>query len=262
MLIPRHATGPTRGRQSGLTLASLLIGMGLGTLVLAGASSLYLLSVRGVAENIRQSRLNQELRATLEIMRQDIRRAGYWAMPTDANPRANPFQTFGGALHTAARIGAVTGEASASCLTYAYDLNSNGRVGLCQGCAQSGPPFDDPGFDQSNVELFGFRMRNGGIQMRTRFASTSETTFDCESGHWERITSDEVAIEALGFSLISRSFNLSPDKTPNDACLTGDLCQEIRTIEITLAGQARGAPDMRQRLTTRIALHNDRHAIH
>lgn len=256
----RAATSPRP--QFGITLIELLIGMTVGILVLSGASAVYLLSVRGAAEVLHGTRLNQELRAVLEIMQLDIRRAGHWEFPDGADPAQNPFQARLGSIQNDLSTGQVTGEAAGSCLTYSYDLNFNTTIGLCERCTPGGAPFNAAPYDQSNVEMFGFRLRNGAVQMRTRLASGSEVAFDCNSGRWEGISSEDVDITALRFVLTTATTNLNPAKTPTDSCATGDLCQQHRTVEIRLSGQRAGDATVSQTLTARVAVRNDRYAVH
>lgn len=248
-------------RQSGLTLIELLIGMTVGVLVLGGASAVYLLTVRGAAETLHGTRLNQELRAVMEIMQLDIRRAGYWAFPEAADPAQNPFQAQLGGIQNDLRTGQVTGETTDSCLTYSYDLNANTTIGVCEGCAPAGAPFNATPYDQSNVEMFGFRLKTGAVQMRTRLASGSEVAFDCNSGRWEAITSEDVRIRALQFVITPITTNLNPAKTPTQSCVTGDLCQQMRIVDMRLSGQLTGDAAVSQTLSARVAVRNDRYAI-
>jgi prepilin peptidase dependent protein B len=258
----RHREGRRRSSQCGFTLTELMVGLTVGSLVLSGTTAMYLMTARAAGENIRHARLNQELRAAMEIMQQDIRRAGYWALPEVADPAENPFQSRIGDIEYDLRTGAAIDEPAASCLTYAYDLNANARIGFCDGCASIGPPFEDDAYDRTNMEMFGFRLRGGSIQMRTRRASGSELTFDCRSGWWEAITSGEILVTRLRFSIRTRPVNLNPAKARTDICTTADLCQQIRTVEILLAGQLAGDARLHQTLSASIAVRNDRYRIH
>jgi type II secretory pathway component PulJ len=261
MLNPLARSRPERARpvalQAGVSLPGLLIGMTLGGLVLTGLATVYLLTARGTLESMRSARLNQELRGVIELMQRDIRRAGYWARPVGARSADNPFQSEIAGIMNDLRTGAATGEAGDSCLTYSYDLNSNGLIGLCEGCAPSMAPFDAAPYDQSNVEMFGFRLRSGAIQMRTRRASQGETSFDCRSGWWEAITSDEVRISSLHFTIDTRTLNLDPTKTLTAACEPLDPCRRIRTVEIRLSGRLAADPAVRQSISALVAVRND-----
>jgi prepilin-type N-terminal cleavage/methylation domain-containing protein len=114
-------------KQRGFSLSELMIGSSVGLLVIAGALQLYLLNLRATNDNLRLSRLNQELRATLDLLRNDLRRAGHWLLdPGLDHPENNPFQSDSNDVH----IGAADGEVDDSCILYSYDLNGDRRVGV------------------------------------------------------------------------------------------------------------------------------------
>jgi prepilin peptidase dependent protein B len=248
-----------------LTLTGLMVGMSVGVLVLSATSAVYLLTIRSAAENLRSTRLNQELRAVIEIMQLDIRRAGYWAFPDTADPADpadNPFQSTIRGIDNDLRTGNIGAEPTNSCLTYSYDLNANSTIGVCHGCTTAGGPFDSAPYDRSNVEMFGFRLRDGAIQMRTRRASGSEVTFGCNSGFWETITSDDVHVDLLRFVVTTRATNLNADKTSTVGCETGDLCRQMRTVDVRMTGRLAEDTDVRQTLTARVGIRNDRYSVH
>lgn len=235
-------------RQIGVTLTGFLVGTTVGAFVLIGISATYLMGVRATTQNIQQARLHQELRAVLDLMQQDIHRAGYWAFPTgtSSDPAENPFQQTIDGFNTDLRTGAVSGESTASCLLYSYDLNDNGKVG-CGSCS----PDNDAFLDGANVEMFGFRLRNGSIELRMR-KDEDDASFDCASGsgRWERITDEKsVRITTLRFEIRRQA---SP-------CATGDLCRTTRSVNILLIGELKHSPDVRLRLEATAAVRNDRY---
>ena len=77
-----HQSG--RARQAGVTLTALLVGLAVGSLVLTATLSTYLMISEGARDTLAVAHLNQELRAALDVMHQDIRRAGFWDF-NDAN---------------------------------------------------------------------------------------------------------------------------------------------------------------------------------
>jgi type II secretory pathway component PulJ len=234
-----------------------MVGMTVGALVLTGLSSVYLLSVRGAAENMRIVRLNQELRALMEVMSREIRRAGYWKAPAGADPADNPFQA-DRTVVTDIQISAATGEPSASCITFTYDANDNGLVGVCSQCAPSGV-FSGAPYDRTNVEMFGFRLRDGAVQMRRQLGSAGESTFGCNSGRWEALTSGEVQITQVVFAMTARGHNLDAAPTASAPCVAGGLCQQVRVIEIRLTGTLATDASVSQNLTSKISVRNDRY---
>jgi type II secretory pathway component PulJ len=230
-------------RQSGVTLTDLLIGTTVGALVLIGISTTYVLGARATSQNVAQARLNQELRAVLEMMQQDIRRAGYWDMSAveDPDPAQNPFQSTIDDIDRRLRTGQVDGESTGSCILYSYDL-------------EHGNP--------TAMTMFGFRLRRQSVQMRTGPSSVDDKTFECTlgSGSWERISSDDVRITVLRFTIETAQTNLTAGKA-GLACATNELCRELRRVAILLAGQIRDNPAIRQRLQATVAVRNDRYFL-
>ncbi|MCG6895752.1 MAG: hypothetical protein LJE61_10670 [Thiocapsa sp.] len=255
-----HSLAGHPARQSGVTLTALMVGMTVGALVLAGTSAVYLLTARGAAENIRLARLNQELRAAMEVMEQDLLRAGHWEFPDGADPADNPFRLEISGIQNDLSIGSAIGEASGSCVTYSYDLNANSLIGVCDGCTPIASPFDGDAYDRANVEMFGFRLRGGALQIRTRLASASDPAFDCDSGHWEAVTSNDVRVTRLRFDITAgETTNLNPAKARTEPCTDDDLCQQVRSVDIMLAGQLAGDPAVNQTFASRVAVRNDRY---
>ncbi|HHZ71202.1 MAG TPA: hypothetical protein EYN54_13210 [Methylococcaceae bacterium] len=67
----------TRKQQAGLTLVELMIGLLVGTIIIAGGLRVFTVVIRGQSDNVKLTRLNQDMRAMMDIMVRDIRRAGF-----------------------------------------------------------------------------------------------------------------------------------------------------------------------------------------
>jgi hypothetical protein len=107
--------------------------------------------------------------------------------------------------------------------------------------------------------MSGFRLRDGAVQMRRQMSGAGDSTFGCDSGRWEALTTIETRITRLLFSVTSRSRNAHPAKNPNDPCVTGDPCRETRVVEIQLTGTLAHDPNVGQSLTSKVAVRNDRY---
>ncbi len=292
------------GRQHGLTLISLMIGLAVGVLVLSATLQSYLMISQGARDTLREARLDQELRAALDVMRLDIRRAGHWADP-DPDPLANPFQRRYARINndlcvdTASDTGDCAtpvctvwhdaGECRAwvqtgSCLTYSYDADRDGRIGI-RACAAdagesdcprpSGAPFeaadDEPyawrswhspdasgSVQRLEMEMQGLRLRQGGIDMRTGRWDAADLSFGCDSGRWESVTSPDIRITELTFSLKTTIVNMQPGKSPEAPCESGDRCRWVRSVGIAIGGRRVDDANSERRLVTRVAVRNDR----
>ena len=328
-------------RQSGVTLIGLMIGMAVGILVLAATLSLYLMIAKGARENIQQARLNQELRAALEVMQQDLRRAGYWDFADtngdgdangdglftwqdlgvdadgsgtfdsngdrktdtlDLHPLNNPFQRQYGRVNNdlcidtdassgacAAPVCTATHDSghclsqvqAGTCVTYSYDLDLDGRIGV-RACKKDKSASDCPKPDGSpfnsarhepyawqwatkakdlEMEMFGLRLHEGKIDMRTGRSGNQDFSFGCNSGSWEAITSADIDITQLDFRLTTLIRNANPEKSRTDRCTSGDLCQHIRSLDIVISGQIANKPETWQSVSALVAVRNDHYLI-
>jgi prepilin peptidase dependent protein B len=165
----------SRKAQLGLNLVELMIGLVIGLIVLAAMTTVYLNASRGSRDTLNANRLNQDLRAVMDIMVADIRRAGYWG--TAAAGTDNPFTVRGG---TATDIYVTNG-----CVLYSYDATYNAA--------------STAGTVDANVDYFGFRLNSNAVWMATSFSNTNQA---CSNNlGWERITDPAVInISALTVS--------------------------------------------------------------
>lgn len=74
---PGRKPRPSIRRQSGLSLVELMVSMVIALLVIAGASLMFLATLRANADNIAIMRLNQDLRNSMQFIARDVRRAGH-----------------------------------------------------------------------------------------------------------------------------------------------------------------------------------------
>ncbi|WP_026376980.1 hypothetical protein [Aestuariibacter salexigens] len=163
-------------RQTGATLVELMIAMALGISALAALASLVGYGMGINAKLLANSRLNEELGNVMSLMTRDIRRAGFngntLAMVSD--PVANP-SAFTGSM----ALGEFLGETANSCITYAYDNNSDGVLNAVAG----------------NNENYGFRLRNQMVEMRVNGLA-------CGDDGWEPLTDpNAVSVTGLTFAL-------------------------------------------------------------
>lgn len=93
----RHATAGSTARQRGLSLVELMVALAAGLAVLAGAAALTSAQLADRRHLLLEARVQQDLRAALDIVVRDLRRAGAWndAVQGLAGPaaaaRPNPY---------------------------------------------------------------------------------------------------------------------------------------------------------------------------
>ena len=110
--IPSFARRTRRAR--GFSLVELMVAMALGLIVSAAVVALVVAIIRSNRQTLQSTRLNQELRATLSVVANDLRRARAVADPLTSalDPLGNQF--------------AAMSTATAGCIIYAYDGAASG----------------------------------------------------------------------------------------------------------------------------------------
>lgn len=220
-------------RSRGFTLTELMIAAAIGLIVVAAVTTFYLSTTRTGTESLKVARLNQYLRAAMDLMVSDIRRAGYWAAPgnqyrNSSGYIANPFTQ--GSNNVAS--GNRSGEPANSCITFAYDASKDGTV-------QTGG---------SPLERFGFRRRDNMIEMR----QSGGDPFNCDNGTWHDMLDDaEIEISDLTFAI-----NVSPNSDPFGELSAADM--RIRTVAITISGRLKSDASVSRTLRETVRIRNDK----
>jgi len=151
-------------RQAGVTLVELMISIVLGLLLLAAATAMTTTSMVMNGETLKSVKLNQDLDAVIQVMVNDIRRAGYTGGVFDFADNED------------------LNIVSSSCVLYAYDQSQNGTL--------------------DTSEKFGFKLLNSEIYMRTECADGATCATSCTAGTWVPLT-DSARITITGLSLSS-----------------------------------------------------------
>lgn len=236
---------PSRRRNGagGFTLIELMIGILVGTIVIAAVIALYITAIRGATFVTQEARLTQETRIALDLMANDIRRTGYshpdrieFDEESDALPR-NPFMASD--LNLAIHEGG-------SCILLSYDPTY-------------GYIIEDPlqALDEIDEQyVFGYRLAGNSIQMLT---GQIESTGSCDQNDgWETLTDPTTTnVTLLDFSL-DRSSCLHLNADGNATETTGlcpdnggdeDFYFENRRVTIQLDAQHADEPDTRVSFT-------------
>jgi len=210
---------------SGFTLVELLIALALNAILFAALLAMFTSNLYHYTKTVNINRLNQQLQQTLELMSDDIRRAGYWAnaandVGTGANN--NPF------MATAVDI-TVTG---GNCILFAYDHASNGTLPAIS------TTIDD--------DRYGYRLSGTAVQERPPGA-----TFACTAAanNWENITDPNVVkITALSFTLNTSTVTTGP----------GAQGITLRSVDISLTGQLVSDATITKTITQHVRIRNDK----
>lgn len=205
-------------RMAGFSLVELMVGLTLGTFLMLGVVTATTGLLRG--EAISSAKLDSELRNAAFVLQKDISRAGYRgdasaALLVGVAAYTSPFNVLDSSVE--------------GCITYAYDLNSNGVL-------------DTAGPD----ERFAVVLFNEVLYLRTGGA---DHDCDVESGEWAALT-DPSLVKITEFTVSVRDV---ATPIPNHS-------KSIHTRDLTyvLTGQMRKSKAMSQQsLTATIRLQND-----
>lgn len=214
--------------QKGLSLIELLIAMVLGLVLLVGVSELYSNSARTYNDNIKVTRLNQELRAALTMMSNDIRRAGFSAAAAPTQwVNQNPFQ-------------AIFVNGNANCILFSYD-HGNGS-----GSAVGPDGILNTGTGLLVDENFGYRLSGDALQSRVN-------GLGCDDNGWQSLTDSSITITNLQFALNAQPIN-GPD-ADNDG--TADYVLTVRDVRILITGRLTNDATVTRTLDTTVRVRND-----
>jgi prepilin peptidase dependent protein B len=176
---------------------------------------------------VNTNRLNQQLQAAMQLMVNDIRRAGYWTnaytlVGTDTN--TNPFQS------TVGSTDVTVGGTGNSCILFTYDHLGTGVL----------PSISSTTDD----DRYGYRLNGTSLQTRPWGG-----TFSCSAAatNWENVTDSTVTITALTFTLT----------TQNTTTGLGTSALNMRSVDITLTGRLTSVPTITKTLTEHVRIRND-----
>lgn len=215
-----------RYREAGLTLIEILIALAINAFVFGVLIAVFVSNLNYYHKSIEINRLNDQLQTVLQLMSDDIRRAGYWANAnTDIGlaQNNNPFQAAGVDL---------TINGSGNCILFAYDQDANGSL------AAISSTVDD--------ERYGYRLSGSAVQARPPGAA-----YDCtaSAGAWENMTDTNVlTITALSFTPTTVTMTTGP----------GTKGISLRSIDISLTGRLTSDASITKTVTQHVRIRNDK----
>jgi prepilin peptidase dependent protein B len=247
---------------TGFTLVELMVGIVVGLIVIGGAIAVFVTTLVGSTNTIREARLNQEMRVAMDFMVEDIRRAGFWSgaagIDFGSSAMANHPNEFASRDPTTDRG------------VRDFHILEDGRCILFS---------FEPTFAANDQEVFGYRQNGTVLQMLHDPDGSVETTEDCTAGGWVALTSPAVLVQQLSFNTTgSRCFNVTAPDNPEwavtdpafrePACLDqeatdfvapndGDILVESRNINILLEGRHRDSNTSLLRLTETVHIRNN-----
>lgn len=221
-----------RTKQSGFTLPELLISLVLGLTLVGAVMTAYLTALKSSGDNNEQAQLTHNLRASLDLILSDLKRAGgigSGSLPdTDVMMRnryaGNAFMDAVSNL----KLWNCNGSNECSCVTYSYDQDSD----------------NDPYTGKMNH--FGFKLSGTRLQIRTGSTVASGGLhpgcgYNNPGNTWEALTEDDIQITQFSVSYIDGDGNIlaKPEAIniqDGSACSSGDQCIEERNLQVTISG--------------------------
>ena len=221
---PRHAIRIKV--QAGLGLVEMLVSIALSLIAVTTMVVLMANTLGTGSETIQMSRLSQELRASIQLMSRDLRRANYHS------GYLNCFANFDcrNDLGIAAYVNTININAAGNCFWYWLDRDGDA--------------------DLSNDAVGGFRYSTigdiGVLQMR--IAGNAAANCDDEAG-WELITDPD--------TIDITSFNISnADSYTENLTSAGDV-QTVEKIRLTINGRMASNPAVQRQIQDLILVRND-----
>lgn len=222
-----HKNFPHMKPQSGASLIETMVGLAAGLLLMLILTNISATAITENISSIKREKLNNEMTTALELITDDLRRAGYWkgdqaAQPTSSNN--NPFMT---------SSNDITFGASNSCVLFSYDRDKNASVNT------SG--------NANTNEHFGYRLRNNVIQSLTNDVDTSCSS---TSSAWENITDPNI----ISVTSLSISKNVGANQT---LVVSGASTINIRYITVTIVANLVSDSSISNTVTKSIRVRND-----
>ncbi|WP_086479776.1 PilW family protein [Oceanospirillum sanctuarii] len=244
----------TPGKQNGFTLPELLISLVLGLTLVGAVMSAYLTTLKSSGDNNEQAQLNHNLRASLDLILSDLKRAG--GLGDDSLPATqtalqnlyanNPFNDSVSNL----RLWDCNGANECSCVTYSYDEEGD----------------NDPYNAGGAMNHFGFKLSGDRLQIRTGSVVAAGGAhpgcgYDAALNTWESLTEDDVQITQFAVSYIDGNGNILAAPTAinipdGNACSAGDICIEERNLQVTISGTK---DEFSLTVTGKVRVRNDRY---
>jgi prepilin peptidase dependent protein B len=241
-----------RRTNKGFSVVELMIGLALGLVVVLGLERIFVASFAVNVQTINVTNLNQQLRATMEVMTRDIRRAGYWANSLDdigANDQTNPFVGVT-AFDTILDDTKVASGVAAECIVYGYDRDNEGD--FTDTNEWRGFRFDPGDGTNGTIEV-----KTSGLQSQVFDPADDTVTGTCAvgAGTWtDFIDPDRVVIDSLTFTLNEREVIID-DECPDAAT---EFVVFVRDVDIALTAHLTSDAAISRTLRDSIRVRNDR----
>lgn len=218
-----HSSAFRRTSNRGVSLIELMVAMAVGLFILMGMTTILVNDLRANSSTLKATRLNQELRASMDLMIREIRRSGYVGDAIQAIGNVATGQSFSNT---------VTISNSGNQLDFGYDANGDGTI--------------------ASSESHGFRLNASAVQM---LQGT-----DWTSGTKQNITDpNSVEITSLTFCFWPSADNTCLTSPPAGSIVTvsGAAYLTIKDVRISITGRLKGDTSVIRTLNEVVRVRND-----
>ncbi len=212
---------PRRARVGGFSLVELMVALVVGLIVVGAVLALVLAIMKSNRQTLQSTRLNQELRATMAVVINDLRRARGTSDPlTEAK------------LPLSERYGRAIDYSTPGCIRYAY---ANAPGGACHAIMRS-----TTGANANRIFLYAAAPTTtvvAGPPPVTTVACNNSPLVCQTAGNGTKLGSDQVAITALTFTPTSPATPAADTVRSFDVTITGNLIDqdaELNSISRTI----------------------------
>ncbi|MDD2920363.1 hypothetical protein [Rhodoferax sp.] len=217
----------SRRLSQGLSIVELLIGIAIGLFILAGASAMLVNSVTNSRRLLLETRINQDLRATMDLISRDLRRGAYWG-----NSLAGTVATGSASITQPNPYSAVTVGGSIQ-VNYAYTRDAVENNAL-----------------DNTTEAFGFRLNTTSKAIQMNMGES-----------WQTLTNTDILI-IPAFVITPTETTIDVRAACAKPCTdtaTAPTCPriQVRSYNLTLTGTSKTDAAVSRTLHSQVRVRND-----
>jgi len=207
-----------RAAMRGLSLVELMVGIAVSLFIVAAAALLVSSQLTDNRRLLLETQLQQDLRATADIITRELRRSSYWASAANGVPAPLVGQVSNNPMVALAVTSSVNStvhykyQRASGTQAFGFRLNNNGVIVACQSdgsgaggvCGESANPWQEL-TDRNTVLITAFRIsaERAGANTANDEPLTLPCPYPCANGTgdcWPKVTVRELTVEITGQS--------------------------------------------------------------